>query len=297
MALYPIGRRPERGVALAYLLWMLAGLTLLVSGVMSLSLGDVRATSLQRDQAQARAIGTGAAHLLLRDMHAPDPPDHEAPPSGSIVTREYSLGGYHVVARAIPVSGLVSLRAASAELLALMFQYLGGLSSSEARELGEAVVVWREEQQQLDQDTVPPGFLVIEDLLRVPGMKRSVYDRVRSVVHAQNAGGTGVNPAGAPTPVLLALAGGDESAVDAVVKAREETNSGGLSSLPGLASDHLAGVAGDSVFRLEVDVYLEEGRVLQQRIWAELASRSGGVPWQFVRVEPVVAADRVDNKE
>ena len=293
----PASERRQRGVALAYLLWMLAGLSLLVSGLMTLSLGDVRATSLQRDQAQARAIGTGAAHLLLRDMRSPDPADQELPPAGSIVTRDYSLGGYRAVARAIPVSGLVSLRTAPAELLALMFQHLGGLSPAAARELGEAVVTWREEQAQVDQDPAPPGFLVTEDLLRVPGMTRSVYDRVRSVVHAQNRGGAGVSPAGAPPSLLLALAGGDETTVDAVVKAREETRTGGLNSLSGLAADHLAGAADDSVYRLEVDVYLEDGRVLQQRIWAELASGSGGVPWQFVRVEPVVAADRVDNKE
>ena len=61
----PVSRGPsscankQRGVALAMLLWMLAALTLLVSGVVFQSRTDVQLTRLHLDQARAQAAAQG----------------------------------------------------------------------------------------------------------------------------------------------------------------------------------------------------------------------------------------------
>lgn len=289
--------RRQGGVALAYLLWMLAGLSLLVSGAMTLSLGDVRATALQLDQARARAVGTGAAHLLLRDLtQGSSKQGAEAPEPGALFIREYEIGGYRALARAIPVSGLVSLTGASAELLALLFEHAGGLSPGQALALGEAVVAWREGQETVSEEEAPPGFQVVEDLLRVPGMTRSVYDRVRAAVHAQSGSAT-VDPQGAPRGVLSALAAGDEALVESLEARREPGADRSAELPPGLSGEHAAPAAGGSAYSVEVDVTLGDDRVLRQRIWADTTSRSGVVPWRFNRVEPVVGVGRAENEE
>lgn len=287
----------QGGVALAYLLWMLAGLSLLVSGAMTLSLSDVRATALQLDQARVRAVGTGAAHLLLRDLTQGVSDSGElAPEPGALFVREYQIGDYRAVARAIPVAGLVSLKSASAELLALLFEHVGGLPSGQALALGEAVISWREGEETLGEGEAPPGFQVVEDLLRVPGMTRSVYDRVRATVHAQSGSST-VDPLGAPRGVLTALAGGDEALVESL-ETRREPGADSAGELPSeLSGDHSARAEGGNAYSVEVDVTLDDGRTLRQRIWADTTSRSGVVPWRFNRVEPVAGVGRVENEE
>lgn len=294
----------QRGVALAYLLWMLAGLSLLVSGVMTLSLSDVRATALQLDQARAQAVGTGVAHLLLMDMQQGDVDAantamaDEAPAvAGAMFVREYQLGGYRAVARAIPLSGLVSLKDAPVALLAMLFEHAGGASSSAAAALAEAVVTWREQSDAEAGEEIPGGFLVVEDLLRVPGMTRSVYDRVRSLIHVQSTGASGIDPLAAPPRMIAALAGGDPALTQDVLD-RRGSAAGDRSALPpGLADEHVMAGAGGGGYCLEVDVHLDDGRVLQQRIWVDMTSRSGAVPWRFTRVEPVLAVSPTGNEE
>ncbi|MFA5496324.1 MAG: hypothetical protein WC247_16285 [Porticoccaceae bacterium] len=284
---HPAGR--QRGVALAMLLWMLAALSLLVSGVVYQARTDVQLTALQRDQARTQAAATGAAHLLLRDLLLAR---NDGSYGGSATfTARYTLGGLAITARAIPVSGLVDLNQAPAELLADLFHYTGRLSRDAAAQLAEALVERRQPAGlELGLDDHDAGnaipLRVIEDLLRVPGMTRVVYDRVRTAIHTEPGGQPGVDPLAAPPGVLRTIAQGDDRLVDFIVDARQD-GPADASQLPsGLNLEHLA--AGMSTaYCLEIDVRLDDGRMAQQRIWADMAGGANGLPWRFTRVQPV----------
>ena len=290
-AMNTFAARGQRGVALAFLLWMLAGLSLLVAGVVSLSLGDVRATGLQLDQARAEAAATGAAHLALRDMRIAQA--QGGANAGAVFTRQYRLGEAAVTVRALPIAGFVGLNQAPAGLLQILFQYAGGLAAADAEALAQRVVERRSVQPGLDQNRddadgseAPAPFMVVEDLLRVPGMSRSVYDRVRHAVHADAAGGPGVDPLAAQAAVLQALAQGDSALVDFVLDRRQDDSPVELVLPAGFNQEFMAS-GGSGVYSLEIDVRITEGRLLRQRIWVDMSGRSGVAPWRFTRVFPV----------
>lgn len=284
-----MSRIQQRGVALAYLLWMLAGLSLLVSGVVTQSVTDVRATGRQLDEARVRAAGIGAANMLLSELRL-------ARADGgydgrSLYARRFQLAGHQIEARAIPLAGLISLNQAPETLLRGLFQHGAGLVPGDAAVLAEAVVDWRAAVRRSSSSTggrVP--FRVTEDLLRVPGVTRSVYDSVRSQVHAELGGAAGIDPMAAPVANLRVVARGDAALADELLALRE--NAGFAAGLPaGLESGFLG--AGRSVaYCLEVNVQMAEGHVLQQRLWVSMKAGADGAPWRFDRVEPVESVGR-----
>lgn len=295
-------RHAQRGVALAMLLWMLAGLSLLVAGVMTLSRSDVQLTRLQLEQARGRAAAEGAGHLLMRDLLlAQQTGDYTG---RGHFQRNYQLGEEQLRARAIPLAGLIALNQASEALLRDMYQYLGGMPRDEAEELAAATAQWRTDMgggsgggsgggafgsfASFRSDGAGAAFAVKEDLLRVPGMRRAVYDRLVPAIHARPGGQAGVDPASAPRSVLRVLSNGDDAAVDFIIKGRQDSAPGDGSG--DLDPAHLAqGSDSGANYCLVIDVKGPGDRVMQQRIWVEMQADSGDIPWRFARTEPLTA--------
>ena len=285
----------QRGVALAMLLWMLAALTLLVSGVVFQSRTDVQLTRLHLDQARAQAAAQGAAHMLLAEYQL-GAASGEAASSG-IFARRYELNGLQLEAQAIPVSGLVDLNMASPQLLVALFQHLGRLNHDAAEHLAEQLLLWRAPPQGEVgvEDTEGGGgglLMVVEDLLRVPGMTRAVYDRVRSAVHVEPGGQQGVDPLAAPADVLYSIANGDPGVVDTIIEARRDASASAAGLPGGLDPAYLAS-GGASGYRVDVRVSQQSQSPLVQRIWVQMATGQGGVPWRFTRVLPIEAEPRL----
>lgn len=294
--------RRQQGVALAMLLWIVAALTLLVSGVVALSRTDVQLTSLQLGQAQASAAAQGAAHLLMRDlMVAREAGDYDG---RGILTRRYRLDDIEILGRAYPVSGLVSLNSASAELLTDLLRYTGGQSQTDAEDLAERVVQWRggealtDESGQMTEEARDNGgqgnrvFAVPEDLLKVSGVSRALYDRISPALHSNLGGQSRVNPAAAPRPVLLALSQGDEARVDFIEDSRQDVPPGETADYSGLPASHLSEDSGASAYCLEIEVTVSKNRVFQQRIWVDAQSNESGVPWRITRMQPATVQPR-----
>lgn len=285
----------QRGVALALLLWIVAALSLLVSGLTYLARTDVQLTALQRDQAQAQAAATGVGHLLLHELLlARAAGDYDG---RGIFARGYQFNGLELVARAVPASGFVSLNMASGELLAGLFRHHGGLAPGQAEILAEDVLAWRANVLRLgpEEATLPEPqagaqggpFQVVEDLLRVPGVSRALYDRVSPVVHALSAGQAGVDPAAAPAAVLRVLADGDQAVAAAVQESRQDMASAEAGAYNALVPTYLS-AGGSTAYCLEIDVTMTDGRVFQQRIWVDTAAGAKGLPWRYTRVLPIV---------
>lgn len=278
----------QRGVTLALLLWIVAALTLLVSGIVALARTDVQLTSLQLNQAQAQAVARGAGHLLMRDLtHSitQGEGDGESYDGQGIFRQQYQIDGMTTVASAVPVGGYININTAPVELMAAVFQYVGELPSRQAEDLAELMAEWR-------AGSVVPGeeraarFGAVEDLLRVPGINRMLYDKISPALHAQSSAPAGVNPAAAPEEVLRALSQGDGALVDFILDSRQDVRPGEALDYAGLPFQFLSQSNG-SVYCLVIDVHITETRVFQQRIWVDAASGRYGVPWRFTRVSEI----------
>lgn len=279
----------QQGVALALLLWMLAGLTLLVAGIVSLSRSDVQLTALQLDQARAQAVATGIAHAAMRDMYA-------MRLSGTLVSGaqqgNYSLGGYSAKVNIVPASGLINVNAADPVVLSTLLQAAGGLEEEAARTLATAIVDWRSGVPEAsgEPEQSPPlaladsgrgTFHVEEDLLRVPGLTRDLYEGIHRFVHTQPVAEVGVNLLAAPESLLNAWRSVDPEAVDFALQSRQDEARDEVPAGP------VPGMADGSAYLLEIDVRMADGKAFRQRIWVELAA-AGGLPWRFSRVYPLV---------
>jgi len=287
------GSQRQRGVALAMLLWMMAGLSLLVSGTIYVSRTDVQLTSLQLEQARAQAAAIGAGHLLMRDLlisqSQMQQPDNAAMQT-TLFTRQYQLGELTAVASARPTSGFISLNAAPVALLADLFLYAGGLSQDDALLLAEQVELWRtavapQDFSQPELPQVSGQFAVLEDLLRVPGMTRLVYERVSPALTVVGAGSPGVNPAAAGPIALLALTRGDQELVDFIQESRQDERPEPGAATAGMEPSYLTQDS-SPIYSVEIDVMTSANRVFHQRIWVETGS-GAGLPWRFIRVMPI----------
>lgn len=273
------------GFALAFLLWMLAAMSLLVSGVVMLARSDVQLAAQQLDRARAAALGRGAAQLLMREwvLDVGVPGDE----SGGAFVRQYQLGGYRVVAQLRRATAFVSLNGAAQPLLSSLFQQLGGLSASEADELAHAVVAYRGSGLPAADGSLVGGqaFAVVEDLLRVPGMTRDIYERIRLFVHALPGGSAALDPASVPPGLRFAVAGVEAPSLDAGLERGPQRQPGGAA--PGDGFTVASGSAGE--YCVDVFVYLDADPVLLQRLWVDGRADAGSLPWSFRRVLPVMA--------
>ncbi|HHX81603.1 MAG TPA: general secretion pathway protein GspK, partial [Pseudomonadaceae bacterium] len=246
----------QRGVALALLLWMLAALTLLVGGLISLSRSDVQLTALQLDQARAQAAAVGIAHVALRDMHTMAlAGDLNA---GAGLQGVYELAGLSLRVTIVPASALVNLNSAAAPLLEVLLRHVGGLDGTQAQELAAAIVDWRsgavlDAEGNLMVDDGRGMFRVEEELLEVPGMSRDIFEKLRRFVHAQPDASGELNLLAAPESLLVAWREVDSAAVDFALESRQDVARDGaapMGPLPPLS------LAGSTIYCVDVEVVI-----------------------------------------
>ncbi|WP_151702567.1 general secretion pathway protein GspK [Nitrincola alkalilacustris] len=291
----------QSGVALAMLLWFVAAMSIMVAGIMAVAKVDARLASLQVQVAQAAAVGDGAANLMMKELLSLQQAGLYA--GRGIVEQEYTIGEHEIRMRAIPVSGLVDLNLSSEELLVSLFQYGAGLEESEAVSFAHRVMDWREDTglkrlhgaDASDYEAAGYGFgprngrfEVVEDLLQVLGINRALYDSIAGSVHATGFGQAAIDPLSAPESVLNVLAQGDIELVRVMIDLRLQAPFD-ESSVAGLPVDFLASAV-VPVYRLDAWVSFPDGRVYQRRRWGDFnMAGQDGLPWRFLRTEPVTA--------
>ncbi len=259
----PVARRGERGVALAVVVWFIAGMALLVAGIVSRATVDTRLAQAHLFRAQAEAAGDGAIRLFLGELL-----EGRFNRTAGNLRSSYRLGDHDVTVVAVPTTALLDLASAPRASLAALFQRYGELPRSEAEELASAVIEWRQRDSRGAGGGA--GFDALEDILRVPGVTRSLLDSLRDLVTV--TGGGVPNAAGLAR--IAAEAPGRIAAGDAPPEAP-----GGRGTLPGLANS----------YRIDALVPVGE-RVWLRRRWLSLGGgSSSGFPWTTQRVEAVRA--------
>jgi general secretion pathway protein K len=277
--------RDQHGVALALLLWMLAALTLLVGGLISLSRTDVQLTALQLDQARAQAAAIGIAHVALRDMQALAFAGEFDPNVG--LHGQYELAGLPIRVSIVPASALVNINRAEAVLLEALLEYAGELPATEAVQLAEAIIDWRKGGPIEGDVALVEGrgiFKVEEELLEVPGMSRDIYDKIRNFIHAQPGSDGELNLLAASESLLNAWRSVDAAAVDFAMESRQDVARDGAAPMGPLAPLSLAAT---TLYCVDVEVVIGGNRSFLQRIWVDMATGASGLPWRFTRVYPL----------
>ncbi|MFT6275016.1 MAG: hypothetical protein ACJAZ0_001107 [Halioglobus sp.] len=274
-----MGRTAQSGVALAIVVWFLAAMALLVSGIVFQAKIDTRLAQTHLARAKAEAAGDGAMNLMLAAVRA----DRDSSFSGrGVPSMDFEMGGLAITVELVPVSGLIDLNGASKALLAELFFTLGAVSIGEAELLADNVIKWR--------DNTPRGggraarFGSIEDLMKIEGVGRSLFDSVREAVVAGKSRRTGVDWASAPLPVLRVISGGDDALAISIVEGRSGDPTASTAVPSGLNAKFQL-VSSSTRYRMDARVLVGDKNWLRRR-WVALGAKKGSLlPWQFVRTE------------
>ena len=258
-----LGQGTQQGVALGIVVWFIAGMALLVSGIVSEARIDTRMAQLHYFKAQAAAAGDGAIQLALADQEG----RRAASLPGSERLQNYQIGSKTVEVRMIPGGMFVNLGTADVAALRELFalgasnaQHNSGFSGESAASLARAVIEFRDGIAGRREGS----FHSPEDLLRVPGVSRGVYDGVRDYI------------------TVKSLAGG--------LNIGEEHDEAGLEQLNAAMSGEGVLVEGEAQhaaesLRIDAIVKIGDQQWLRRR-WATLdESDHSQLPWRFARTE------------
>ena len=270
----PSPRAGQRGVALAVVVWFIAGMSLLVAGVVLSARTDVRLAQLHVGRAQASAAGDGAISLLMADVLDGQFAAEDATPP--LAQNRYQFGEHRVTVLAVPVEWLVDLNVAPEPLLAETLSWNGGLAVDEAKQLAGAVVQWRSGAAGIGTGR----FEAMEDLLSVEGMNRASWDSIRDFI-AISQGRAALASFRASASETLGL-------LAALSPVARLVAGNGLVPAGTFAK---SGRSGSGSYR--VDALVEVGeRVWLRRRWIAFAGGSGVLPWRVARTEPARIVQR-----
>jgi type II secretory pathway component PulK len=282
-----MNKAKQRGVALAIVVWFIAGMSLLVAGIVSHARVDTQMAQLHVARAKAAAAGDGAIQLMMAELATGKVP---VPAAQGLPARVYRLGELEVAVNLVPATGLIDLNGAPVKVLAALFIVAGGLVEAEAQTVADNVVKWRSSSAKSSgRSTKTSRFAAMEDLLRVDGVSRTLLDAVRDYIVAGAPSQRGTNWSVAPEMVLAVLQQADPQKAGAAMRRRGRLPQSATESGAG---NRLAAVTVGS-YRLDAVVRYGDKAWLRRR-WVAMgmAASSSSLPWRMVRTEAPRVIDR-----
>jgi general secretion pathway protein K len=266
----------EQGVALAIVVWFIAGMSLLVAGIVAQARVDTQMAQTHVARAKAMAAGDGAIQLMMVDAMTGKREKNEP------LVGNYRLGNIEATVTLVPAAGLIDINGAPVEVLFALFVLAGGLEEEAARSLAENMVQSRspgEGQRGLK-------LAAIEDLLRVPGSSRTLLDSVRDFIVVSESGKGGTNWAQAPDALLAILTKADPAKADAVMS-RRGSAAANFPRAPGSQSRNSSkSAAPTGTFRADAIVRYGDKLWLRRRWISIESSPLTELPWHVTRTEP-----------
>lgn len=262
----------RRGMALLAVLWIVAALSVIATGLVHSLRQETRAMALVRQQVQAQALGDAAMQIALQVLVADRRPLLQA------VVQRVDFHDVAMQLRITPLTGLIDLNAAGLPLLRRLFVVAGGLAPDAAQALAQAVLQYR---QQRDAKGAQQRFEAAPDLLRVPGIDYDLYARLAPLLTADLRGSGRVNPLAAPVQVLTVLAAGNAAQAHKIAAARDAGQVGvDTSALDANLIDNST----SRRLRLEALVPLADGGMVRVERDVDLDARTpDGEPWHTFR--------------
>jgi general secretion pathway protein K len=271
-------------MVLIAVLWMVAALSIIVTGVSRSVREESRVVSRARQSVEALALGDAAIQIVLQSLSS------RTGLVGRAEKVEVLYRGVPMTVQIMPLNGLIDINGAPMQMLSRLYAIAGGLPVERAEALAQATVTARERK---DSRGGVARFEAVEDLLQVPGVDYSLYARLSGLVTADLRSGGKVNPLAAPLGVLTVLAGGNASVASRIAADREA----GVEGIDTTALD--AGFTDNTTvrrFRIEARVPMVDGAWFRISRSVDLGSRArSGVPWHTFssshRFEPVGSKD------
>ena len=271
--------RRQRGVAMVAVLWVVAALSILVTGLVQTQREEIRNASSARLRLQADAVGRGAIQLAVQTLLARD----RQPDRLSRIRMPYD--GVEVLVEVQPFSGLVDINVAAAPLLAALFSVNGGVDAATSQRLADAIVAMRDARPA----EPPPRFKAPEELLNVEGINYDLYAKLAHLLTTDSRGSGRINPLAASQEVLLLLAGGDQGLAKQVAADRD-------ADVAGMDTTRLQTAFTDSSasgrLRFKADVPSPDGSVTVVRDIDISPVADGTAPWRTLRVHAPVLSPK-----
>lgn len=265
----------QGGMALIAVLWIVAALSIIVTGMVSSVRNEVRVNATTRQTVLAGALGNAAIHLALQSIVArPERPSR-------LSTFDTLYQNQTIRVQVLPLNGLIDINRAPPGLLASLYVVAGKLDPQAAAALAQATLDTREPKEA---GARLRGFEASEDLLRVPGMSYTLYANISRLITADVQGSGRVNPMAAPEGVLAVLADGN---VERAAKIAADRDAG----LAGVDTTTLNGAyieptASTQRFRLQARVPLPDGAwLLSSRSVDFGGGAQDGLPWRTFHTE------------
>lgn len=262
-------RAQQSGVALAMVVWFIAGMAVLVAGIVSLARTDTRMAQLHMAGAQSTAAADGAINLLMADLLE----GRFAPQEQPLIQGRYELGELLVSVVAVPAALLVDVNAASPEVLERTLIAAGAAGSAGARRMTDAIVQWREARPAVG--TGKGRFKTLEDVVQVEGVNRAAWDALREYIVAVPS---------VRDSVRVGLYAVDQTLDTlAMLSPRERIGHPDLLASVPADTSRVQRRGGD--YRVDAMVRLGDRTWLRRR-WVSSGGGNGGFPWRFLRTEP-----------
>ncbi len=269
----------QRGVALAIVVWFIAGMSLLVAGIVAHARMDTRTTQVHLARAKAIAAGDGAIYLAMIERQRGFQSSGQGP---MISDTSHRLGEMEVRVQIVPASGFVDLNKASLQMLTALFSLAGELELGQAKVVADNVVKWRLNRGNQQARRTSRGgsrtFYSLEDVLQVEGVNRSLLDAIRDYVVVGRWASGSMDWSASPGDMMEMLKAINPEQSNAVGRRREVMSQAGGSRAAGRS-------AASRAFR--ADAYVDYGgRTWLRRRWLRDGSVSGStLPWRVVRTE------------
>lgn len=271
-------------MVLIAVLWMVAALSIMVTGLTRSVREESRVMSRARQSVEALALGNAAIQITLQSLVS------QAVPLGRMKQDMVAYRGVSMPVQIMPLNGLIDINSAPVPLLARLYVVAGGLSTEDAETLAQTTVAARERK---DFKGSAVRFEAGEDLLQVQGFDYNLYARLSGFITADLRGSGKVNPMAAPLEVLVVLAGGDAAVASQIAADRD-------AGLEGIDTTALDAAFTDNTtarrFRIQVRVPMADASWLRVSRNIDLGSRArSGMPWHTFSsshsFEPVARKD------
>lgn len=273
------GNGQARGMALIAVLWLVAAMSIIVTGVVKSVRTEAAATGLHRQLAIGSGLADASILLALQQLQEPGGRAGDAPQSISVTFADQSMR-----VQIFALNGLIDLNNAPLQLLVDLYQVAGELDLSAAQEMAQATIHAR---QAKNSRGLLVGFDATEDLFRLPNFTYSLYAKIVGSVTADLSSGSGrVYPLAAPYGVLLVLCGGDASKANLLLSQRISKSA--LTDTTFLKPEFIE-MGPSSSLKLQTSVPMPFGFVSKEWIVAAVPDPVSALPWRTVYVSQPVA--------
>lgn len=266
----------QDGIALVAVLWIVAALSVAVTGIVYAIRAETRTMSAARGLIEAQVSGEAAIMLALQELTSP-----QAGPRQPWRTLQVSYGGRVIPVEFNALNGFVDINRAAPELLTVLLATAGGRDVQAAAKLAQSIVIERQKPDALGR---AQGFEDASELMRVPGVDYNLYARLRALVTADVQGSGKVNPRAAPLEVLTMLAEGNVARAQSMVSARRQSGGAGI-DVTALRAEFIDSGIG-SRYRVQALVPMADGSqgVVQLHVDVSPDTRAG-LQWRIFNAE------------